>query len=270
VNESILLDLVINGQKRKVVVHPDRNGYLYVLDRTTGEVLSADAFSFVNTSRGVDRKTGQLLYAPDKKPKFDEVVRDICPASPGAKDWQPSAYSPRTGLLYIPHNNICMDVEDVSVSYIAGTPYVGANIKMMLGPGSYGGEFTAWDLTKKQPAWSIQDRFPVWSGALVTGGDVAFFGTLEGIFKAVDARNGHVLWQSPTSSGIVGQPITFQAPNGKQYVAIYSGIGGWAGAIVAGGLDARDPTGALGFSNAMRELPKYTAKGGELNVFSLP
>jgi lanthanide-dependent methanol dehydrogenase len=270
VNENILLDLPINGQSHKVLVHPDRNGHVYVIDRSNGQVLSANPFAYVNTSTGVDLKTGLLQYVSEKKPITGTNVRNICPASPGAKDWTPSAFSPRTGLIYIPHNNLCQDEEDVSANYIAGTPYVGANVRMYPGPGGNGGEFTAWDPVQGKAVWKITDRFPVWSGALATAGDVVFFGTMDGWFKAVDAHSGQILWQFKAGSGVIGQPVSYKGPDGKQYVAVLSGVGGWAGAIVAGGLDARDPTIALGFGNATRELPQYSTKGGMLYVFSLP
>jgi lanthanide-dependent methanol dehydrogenase len=173
INENILIDLPIQGQTRKVLVRPERNGYLYVLDRVTGEVLSATPYVHVTTSQGVDLKTGPLIPVEDKQTQLGKVVRDICPAAPGAKDWQPAAFSPRTGLLYIPHNNLCMDFEGVEANYIAGTPYVGANVKMYAGPGGHRGEFTAWDPVAAKKVWSLQERFPVWSGALVTAGDVA-------------------------------------------------------------------------------------------------
>ena len=117
--------------------------------------------------------------------------------------------------------------------------------------------------------WSIPERFPAWSGALVTAGDVVFYGTMDGWFKAVDARTGQQLWQFKTGSGVIGQPISFKGPDGKQYIAVLAGVGGWAGAIVAGGLDSRDSTAALGFVNAVKDLPQYTTKGGELYVFAL-
>ena len=270
INENILVDMPVDGQLRKVLVHPERNGYVYVLDRATGEVLSATPFAHITTSKGVDLKTGRLMYEPSTKPQLGKVVRDICPASPGAKDWQPSAFSKATGLLYIPHNNLCMDVEAVETGYIAGTPYVGANAKIYAGPGGHRGELGAWDPVARREVWSIRERFPVWSGAVATAGDVVFYGTMDGWFKAVNARTGQALWQHKVGSGIVGQPITYQGPDGKQYVAILSGVGGWAGAIVAGGLDARDSSAALGFANAMRDLPQHTTKGGILYVFSLP
>ena len=270
VNENILLDLPINGQTRKVLVHPDRNGYIYMIDRTSGEVIAADPFVYVNTSTGVDAKTGRIKMAEDKNPRLGDVVRNACPASPGGKDWQPSSFSPTTGLIYIPHQNLCQDVESVEANYIAGTPFVGMNLKMSPGPGGNRGFFTAWDPVARKPVWRINENFPVWSGALATAGNVVFYGTMEGWFKAVDARTGQELWKFKTGSGIIGQPISYRGPDGKQYVAILSGVGGWAGAIVVGGLDARDSSAAAGFVNAMNDLPAATNKGGTLYVFALP
>ncbi|WP_348630508.1 methanol/ethanol family PQQ-dependent dehydrogenase, partial [Mesorhizobium sp. M7A.F.Ca.US.005.03.2.1] len=270
INEQILLDMTWQGKPRKVLVRPERNGYLYILDRTTGEVLSATAYGPVNSSKGVDLKTGRLIANPDKRTGTGKVVRDICPTASGLKDWQPSAFSPRTGLLYIPHNNLCMDEEGVEVNYIAGTPYVGMNVRMIPGPGGNRGAFTAWDVSAAKPAWVLKENFPVWSGTVVTAGDVVFYGTMEGWFKAVSARTGDLLWQFKTSSGIIGQPITYRGPDGHQYVAILSGVGGWAGAIVSGDLDPRDATAALGFVNAMKDLKNATTAGGTLYVFRLP
>jgi PQQ-dependent dehydrogenase (methanol/ethanol family) len=270
VNENVLVDLDLRGARRKVLLHPDRNGYLYVIDRVSGEVLSAEPFAAVTTSTGVDLRTGRLKYAPEMEPKVGRVVRGGCPASPGAKDWQPSAYSPRTRLLYIPHQNLCQDVEVMQTSYISGTPYVGADVRMRPGPGGNRGEFSAWDPVAGRKAWSIKEDLPVWSGALATAGDLVFYGTMDGWFKAVEARSGKLVWQFKTGSGIVGQPISYRGPDGKQYVAVLSGVGGWAGAIVAGDLDPRDGTAALGFVNVMKDLPKRTTKGGMLYVFALP
>ena len=270
VNETILVDLPWNGATRKVLLHPDRNGYLYVVDRATGEVLAADPFAHVTTSYGVDLESGALRYNPQKAPVVGRLTNDICPASPGAKDWQPSAWSPRTKLLYIPHNNLCQDATVMETSYIAGTPYVGAEIKMKPGPGGHRGEFTAWDPVARKKAWSINERFPVWSGALATAGGLVFYGTMDGFFKAADAKTGKILWQYKTASGIIGQPVSYQGPDGKQYVAVMDGVGGWAGSVVSGDMDVRDGTGAAGFTNAMRDLPQYTKKGGTLYVFALP
>ena len=270
VNESILVDVPWKGRVRQALLHPDRNGYVYLMDRGTGEVLAAEPFVHITTSKGVDLATGRLIYEPSKAPKLGQVVRDGCPASPGGKDWQPASFSPRTGLMYIPHNNLCQDVEAVEANYIAGTPYVGMNVKMKAGPGGHRGEFTAWDPVAMRPAWKLTEKFPVWSGTLVTAGDVVFYGSMDGWFKALDARTGELLWQYQTGSGIIGQPVSYRGPDGKQYVAVVSGVGGWAGAIVAGGLDPRDSTAALGFAAAMKDLPEYTTKGGTVFVFALP
>jgi len=270
VNEMMLLDLPIGGRVRKVIAHPDRDGYMYIIDRTNGQVISANPYVYVNSVRGVNLTTGRPDFNPAKQPQVGTTVRDICPTSAGGKDWQPSAFSPRTGLIYMPHNNICMDAEALDVSYIAGTPYVGMNVKMFPGPGGNEGAFTAWDPVAGKAVWSLPERWPVWSGALVTAGDVAFYGTMDGWFKAVDARTGKLLWRFQTGSGIIGQPVTYRGPDGKQYVAVLAGVGGWAGAIVSGGLDPNDSSAALGFVNATRELPRYTTKGGMLFVFGLP
>jgi lanthanide-dependent methanol dehydrogenase len=270
VNEQILVDLPIGGIVRKVLLRPERNGYVYVVDRANGQVLSATPFAYITSTKGVDLKTGRLIPNKEKSPGFGRVVRMICPPAPGAKDWQPSAYSPVTGLLYIPHQNLCQDEEGVQANYIAGTPYVGANVKMYAGPGGHRGEFDAWDPIRARKIWSIKENFPVWSGALATAGNVVFYGTMDGWFKAVNAQTGDLLWQFKVGSGIVGQPVTFRAPDGKQYVSILSGVGGWSGAIVPGQLDPHDGTAALGFVNAMGDLPKYTTKGGMLYTFGLP
>ena len=270
VNENVLMEIPFAGHLRKVLAHPDRNGYLYVIDRATGEVLSAKAFVKVNTIDSVDLKSGRPHNVAAKKPTLGQVVRGICPHAGGGKDWQPSAYSPVTHLLYLPHQNLCQDEEAVPANYIAGTPYVGANIKMSAGEGGNRGAVTAWDVAAGHAAWEIKENFPVWSGALATAGGLVFYGTMEGWFKAVDASSGRLLWQFKAGSGIVGQPVSYRGPDGKQYVAILSGIGGWAGAVVAGDLDTRDASAGNGWASAMADLPGQTQKGGTLYVFALP
>ena len=270
VNEIVLLDMQFNGQLRKVLVRPERNGYMYIIDRSNGEVLAADAYAHVNSITSVDLKTGRPAHNSEKEPHLGKVVRDICPAAPGAKDWNPSAYSPMTGLLYVPHLNLCMNWESLEANYISGTPYVGANVVMHAGPGGNRGELLAWDVTQRKPAWKIKEDLPLWSGALATAGNLVFYGTIDGVFKAVDATTGELKWQFHTGSGIVGQPVTYRGPDGHQYVAVLAGVGGWSGAIVAGDLDPRDGTAALGFVNAMADLRAATNKGGALYVFRLP
>jgi len=270
VNENVLLDLEFRGQPRKALIRPERNGYVYMLDRSSGEVLYAAPYHPNTATKGVDLKAGELIYIAAKRPEVGKVVRDICPAAAGAKNWQPSAYSVRTGLLYIPHNNLCMDLEIEPANYIAGTPYLGAEARFTAGPGGYRGALTAWDVQAASVRWQIKEKFPVWSGAAVTAGDVVFYGTMDGFLKAVNALSGEVLWQFKTESGIVGQPTTYRGPDGRQYVAILSGVGGWAGRLVSGDLDARDATAAFGFANAMGDLKDATKAGGTLYVFRLP
>src|SRR3954467_7708953 len=269
VNELVLADVQVNGQTRKVAMRADRNGLLYVIDRTSGEVLSAAPFGYVNSNRGVDMKTGRLIPVAEKATMQGVVVRDICPAAPGMKDWQPMSFSPRTGLIYIPHQNLCEDIEAMAASYIAGTPYVGASVVYKAGPGGNRGALTAWDPAQAKIAWEIKERFPVWSGTVVTAGDVVFYGTMDGWFKAVNAKTGEQLWQFKCGSGIIGQPIAYRGPDGHQYVAVLSGVGGWPGAIVTADLDPRDATAGNGWGGTLADLKQATTRGGMLYVFSL-
>ena len=269
--ENIAVDMDWNGQMRKLLIHPSRNGFLLVLDRQTGELLSADIFEkSTNWATGYDLKTGQVNKVPEKMTHQGINVENICPSSTGAKEFVPSSLSPRTGYLYIPAHNTCMNYKAMQASYIAGTPYLGAAVKMFPGPGGYQGELIAWDLKNHRPVWSVKDpNFPLYSGVLSTEGDVVFYGTMDGWFRAVDAHSGNVLWQYKTESGIVGDPMTFLGPDGKQYVAVYSGIGGWMGAVAFPSVSADDPEAALGVVGAMSKIKNYSSPGGSVYVFGL-
>jgi lanthanide-dependent methanol dehydrogenase len=269
--ENIAIDMDWAGRPRKLLIHPGRNGFILVLDRETGELLSDQSFMpSTNWSSGYDLKTGLPNENPDKKTHKGQVVQNICPSSTGAKEFVPSSFSPRTGLLYIPAHNTCMDFESQEANYIAGTPYLGASVRMKPGPGGYQGELMAWDLKNKKKVWGVQERdLPVYSGVLSTGGDVVFYGTMDGWFRALDARQGKVLWQYKTPSGIIGNPVTFLGPDGKQYVAVYSGIGGWMGATALPSISTDDPYAALGVVGAMAKIKQYTNPAGLLYVFGL-
>lgn len=269
INENVLVDLDIGHETRKALIHPGRNGYLYVIDRTSGEVLSADPYDTVTVYSGVDLKTGRIQPVESMTPVLDKTIENVCPAPPGAKDWQPTAWSPRTRLLYVPHQHLCANFRTSEVSYIAGTPFVGATVDMYAGPGGHRGEFMAWDPVKRTKVWSLTEKFPVWSGALATAGDVVFYGTMDRKFKAVDAKTGQVLWQATGPSGFIGQPVTYLGGDGVQYVAILSGVGGWPGVVANAEVDPRVRNGALGFTGAMQDLPLYTVGGSTLLVFSL-
>lgn len=271
INEMILSDLEIDGNPRKTLVHFDRNGFGYTLDRLTGELLVAEKYDpAVNWASHVDKKTGrpvvQAQYSTEHGGE-DVNTTNICPASLGTKDQQPASFSPDTKLFYVPTNHVCMDYEPFRVSYTAGQPYVGATLSMYPPKGETNmGNFIAWDATTGKIVWSNKERFSVWSGALATAGGVVFYGTLEGYLKAVDAKTGEELYKFKTPSGIIGNVMSYEQ-GGKQYVGVFSGIGGWAGIGLAAGLT--DPQAGLGAVGGYSALHNYTRLGGQLTVFSL-
>jgi PQQ-dependent dehydrogenase (methanol/ethanol family) len=272
VNEMILADIKVKGQTRKALVHFDRNGFGYTLDRVTGELLVAQKFDpVVNWASHIDMKSGRPIvnakYSTDKNGP-DVNSKGICPSALGTKDQQPATYSPRTGLFYVPTNHVCMDYEPFQIEYTAGQPYVGSTLSMFPAPESHGGmgNFIAWDAGTGKIVWSKPEKFSVWSGALSTAGDVVFYGTLEGYLKAVD-HNGKELWKFKTPSGIIGNVNTWEY-KGRQYIGVLSGIGGWAGIGLAAGLEK--PNEGLGAVGGYKDLAKYTNLGGTLTVFALP
>jgi PQQ-dependent dehydrogenase (methanol/ethanol family) len=277
VNEMILSDQQVNGTERKLLTHFDRNGLAYTMDRATGELLVAEKYDpKVNWTSGVDMNKSSPTYGRPKvvdqysteKGGEDKNTKGICPAALGTKDEQPAAYSPDTQLFYVPTNHVCMDYEPFKVSYTAGQPYVGATLSMYPPQGeSHMGNFIAWDGKTGKIVWSNKEQFSVWSGALATAGGVVFYGTLEGYLKAVDAKTGKELYKFKTPSGIIGNVTTYEQ-GGRQYVAVLSGVGGWAGIGLAAGLT--EPTEGLGAVGGYAALSNYTALGGALTVFALP
>ncbi|AXE96094.1 PQQ-dependent dehydrogenase (methanol/ethanol family) [Paraburkholderia terricola] len=273
VNEMILSDLTIGGKKVPAIVHFDRNGFGYTLNRETGQLLVAEKFDpAVNWAERVDIKSGLPIRAAAYSTQAagsDHNVKGICPAALGSKDQQPAAFDPATSLFLVPTNHVCMDYEPFDVDYVSGQPYVGATLSMY--PGTKGsntmGNFIAWDAAKGKIVWSKPERFSVWSGALATAGGIAFYGTLEGYIKAVRIKDGKELWRFKTPSGIIGNVFTYEY-QGKQFVGVYSGIGGWAGIGMAAGLEKS--TEGLGAVGGYRDLAKYTALGGTLFVFAIP
>jgi PQQ-dependent dehydrogenase (methanol/ethanol family) len=277
INEMILAEQEIDGKMRKTLVHFDRNGFGYTLDRVSGELLVAEKFDpAVNWATHVDMKTGRpqvvAKYSTDQQGE-DVNTKNVCPAALGSKDQQPAAFSPRTGLYYVPTNHVCMNYEPFRVEYVAGQPYVGATLTMfpagrVTKDGTDNlGNFIAWDATKGKIVWSISEPFSVWSGVLATAGDVVFYGTLEGYLKAVDAESGAELYRFKTPSGIIGNVNTW-THKGKQYVGVLSGIGGWAGIGMAAGLEG--DTDGLGAVGAYKGLKAHTRLGGVMTVFTLP
>lgn len=268
--ESILTELTIDGRRRNVLVHFDKNGFAYTIDRATGEVLLAEPYVNVTWASEIDLATGRPVVDPTKLTgKSQGMVENICPSlEGGTSPASPASYSPRTGLFYVSTNNLCMDWQSADAVYIRGTPYMGATVPYSPGPGGYMGAFIAWDATQGRRAWSIEEKFPVWSGSVVTAGDVAFYGTLDGWFKAANARTGESLWKFKVGSGVVGAPITFRGPDGKQYVAVYSGIGGdWF--LLSGDVRSDDPADVRPPADFAPELARYTSQGGMLWIFAL-
>jgi PQQ-dependent dehydrogenase (methanol/ethanol family) len=277
VNESILVDMKVKGEDRKVLVHFDRNGFAYTVDRLTGEPLVAQPYnSALNWSTGVDLDKSSKNYGRPtvvaSKSTFlngaDVNSKNVCPAALGFKDQQPAAYSPLTGLFYVPTNNVCMDYEPFKVSYTPGQPYVGATLSMFPPEGQTNtGKFTIYDADAGKIVKAIDEPFSVWSGVLTTAGGLACHGTLEGYFKCRDQKDGKELFKHRLPSGSIGNVFTY-AHKGKQFIGLYSGVGGWAGIGLAAGLDK--PTDGLGAVGNYAGLKSYTDLGGTLTVYSLP
>jgi alcohol dehydrogenase (cytochrome c) len=271
VNEMILADIKVHGKMTKSLVHFDRNGFAYVLNRESGQLLEAQKYDpAVNWATGIDMETGRpdvvAQYSPGHN-GTDHNTKGICPAALGSKDEQPAAFSPQTGMFYVPTNHVCMDYEPFKVSYTAGQPYVGATLSMFPPKGeNHLGNFIAYDANEGKIVWSDPETFSVWSGALATAGGVAFYGTLDGNLKAVDMKSGKMLYKFKTPSGIIGNVTPFEH-KGKEYIAVLSGVGGWAGIGMAAGL-ANDTDG-LGAVGAYKTLSNYTQLGGVLTVFGL-
>ena len=274
INEMILADIDVKGKPTKALVHFDRNGFGYTLNRATGELLVAEKFDpKVNWATHVDMKSGRpqvvAKYSTAKNGP-DVNTKGVCPAAVGTKDQQPASFDPNTKLFYVPTNHVCMDYEPFKVEYTAGQPYVGATLSMYPAPGSHGGmgNFITWDAGTGKIVQSKSEKFSVWSGALNTAGGISCYGTLEGYLKCVDAKDiNKELFKFKTPSGIIGNVFTYEH-KGKQYMGVFSGIGGWAGIGMAAGLEKdNDGLGAVG---GYRELNQYTELGGSLTVFALP
>jgi len=273
VNENVLFEK--GGQK--LLGHFDRNGIGYTIDRTNGKVVVANAYGPINWAKNAGTGTpveGVVTTGvPVKDPRYGTTSKHntegICPAAIGFKDQQPSSYSPITGYFYVPVNNICMDYEGVESKYTMGQLYVGAIVRMFPGPGGHRGRFVAWDPMAGKVVWEAKENLAAYGGALTTAGGLVFYGTMEGWLKALDQKTGKLLWKFKTPSGIIGNPMTYKAPDGKQYVAVLSGIGGWAGIGVAAGIGAEDPTAGLGALGAFGDAGQFTTQGGVLTVFGL-
>jgi lanthanide-dependent methanol dehydrogenase len=266
----VLADLMVAGRAVKALVHFDKNGFAYTFERATGKLLVAQPFVPVTWAHAVDLQSGRPQIDPSKQTGQSKGnVKGICPSlEGGVSPASPPAYSPRTHLFYTSTNNLCMDYAAAHATYLKGTPYMGINSPYSAGPGGYLGSFIAWDAATGHKVWEAKEPYPAWSGALVTAGDVAFYGTLDGWFKSVDARTGRELSRFKVGSGVVGNPITFRAPDGRQYVAVYAGIGGdWA--LLSGDVRADDPNDVRAPADYMKDIARHTSQGGMIWIFGL-
>ena len=229
VSPPILVDYRRDGRTIRGLINVARNGYLYFLERTSGKINFVDGRPYVrqNVFKSLDPKTGRPDVDPDKKPGTEKLA-DFCPSLWGGKNWPPIAFNPNTRMIYIPANeNLCATYIGREVEYFPGRNYTGATTTMYIYPGAkHIGEVQAWNVDTGQRAWT--HTFPKsanWGPILTTGGGLVFSGgTNDRMFRAFDAKNGKVLWEHPTNSGIIGVPMSF-AIDGKQYVAVQSGFG---------------------------------------------
>ena len=223
VNELVLVDASVEGQKTPLALKADRNGFFYVLNRKTGQLVSARPFVLVNWAKGIDPATGRPIEVAEKRPRQDVWARDVCPNLFGGKNWEPMSYSPQTGLVYIPTFNLCMDIVNRTQDYKPGPFFLASEFELAkAGPGDYMSELVAWDPIKQKKVWGNKEELPFMGGSLSTAGGLVFHGNVFGIFKALDAWTGKVLWQFSTGSGITAGPATYEV-DGVQYVAVVSG-----------------------------------------------
>ena len=226
--ELILSDINVAGQRRKVLMQLNRNGFLYVIDRTNGQLISAKAYEKVNWASHVDMTTGRPVETEvARKLRAGEQV-ELWPSTTGGKNWEHAAYNPNTGLLYantIYQARMFRHLE--TKPHVAGQRYMFVeNLPIPKKPGEPHGHIDAIDPLTGEKKWRVPLMdFQSWSAMLATGGGLLFTGKTTGEFIALDAENGKQLWQFQTGSGINAMPVTF-THNGRQYVTVLSGLGG--------------------------------------------
>lgn len=271
INEVPLVDMKVDGKMRKCLVHFDRNGFAYVLDRTDGTLLAAHKYVTANWAEKIDMKTGRPVKVYKHSPLKVGDNTQACPSAMGGKDQQPVSVDPNDPeYFYAPTNNWCMEDEPQKRAYIQqGTVYVFANVYMYPEKPGVTGAIKKFNVLTGKTVWRTTDPFPNWSGTMTTAGGLVFYGSLGGDFRALDRDDGKVLWQRKLASGIIGNPISWKVA-GKQYVSVWSGIGGWIGLPITAGLDLNDKFGAIG-ATAMAKAAneKSIPQGGTLFTFRI-
>jgi quinohemoprotein ethanol dehydrogenase len=258
----MLADLTINEQPRKVLMQAPKNGFFYVLDRATGELLSANNYVKVTWATGIDMKTGKPIEVADLD--YSKETKTVEPSPLGGHNWQPMSFNPKTGLVYIPANDIAWAFGlDKKFTYRPGgwntgnDPTTGDAIPR----GDVTGRLIAWDPVTQKAAWQQMYPGPWNGGTLSTAGGLVFQGTAHGTFVAYDAAgdgagNGKVLWEAPAGTGVMAGPSTYEI-DGEQYVAV---MAGWGGAFGLVGGDA---------SAAAHERAGNNPNNGRLLVYKL-
>jgi alcohol dehydrogenase (cytochrome c) len=263
VSAPLLIDVTREGRTFPALVHPARNGYLWLLERGEEAIGFVDAWPYVhqNVFTAIDPQTGRPSYDASHKPGTGKRVT-FCPSFWGGKNWPPAAYSPKTGLLYVPANeNLCSIMEGEEASYEPGRRFTGTRLLRNRGiylreGADHIGELQAWDVSRGERVWAQTFDSHNWGAVLATAGDVVFMGgTSDRYFRAFDAETGELLWRQRTSSGITGIPTSF-AVDGVQYVAVASG---W-------GVDAQKMQASL---DGVKGTRTHVPAGGVLWVFAL-
>jgi quinohemoprotein ethanol dehydrogenase len=262
----ILADLAIDGQLRKVILHAPKNGFFFVIDRTNGKFISAENFVEVNWATGYD-KDGRPIEVPEARE--NDKPRDSLPGPYGAHNWHPMSFNPETGLVYLPAQQIPLTLmDDKSWKFNVNAPgalhsALGWNTAKHINAeppkAKPFGRLIAWDPVQHREVWRQEQISPWNGGTLTTAGNLVFQGTADARFVAYNARTGAKLWETPTGTGVVAAPATFEV-DGKQYVSIAAGWGGVYG-VAQRATDRKGPgtvyTFALGGTAKAPEFVAY-------------
>ena len=221
---------MVDGEIRKIVMHADRNGFFYVIDRVTGELLRANKFiKYLNWAEGIDMETGRPIESElTKNMRATGEKVQVYPSAFGGKNWMPMSFNPKTGLAYANTLEMGMGYKPVEPKFVKGTFYTGidfAEATLSFEEGQKHGVLRGIDPLTGVAKWEADFEIASFSGTMTTGGNLVFTGALTGEFMAFDATNGKQLWQFKTGSGIIGQPVTWES-EGVQYVTVLSGTGG--------------------------------------------
>lgn len=275
-NEVILFE----NNRKTYATQINKNGFIYTWQADNGTLIVAEkVHPFVNWATSVDLKTG----VPAKDARYsthqDYNAKGICPTNMGAKGISPAAYSPKTGLVYVPLNLTCMSYEPVGSKYKTGQPWIATTVSLfsqsgkivnldMISTNGFGA-IAAINPITQNTIWQNKEEFTVWSGVLSTSSDLVLYGTLDRWFKALDAKTGKELWRYQLGSGSISNPFTYST-KGRQYIGIYSAWGGWAGVAVNLAY-CGNVCGALGYNAEYAQVLKYNSQpsGGAINIFSL-